>query len=432
MVRVCFSHILYSIASCWSLTSASQIHGWLRITVGHGESSPQFALDTSADLLSLHGNVPPLDVAMASRNGYFTVDGTRNSSSVYVREYELEPPASTAPTAPETVSLLHIVTDSALWSRATSMAALMADDWQFVSLNRTRVVVTQRLVAGLSSQYSDSCDFVGLTNAAQDQIRATALEPGTFDLVATTLPWEFGGDYCDRWAGIAYLGGRHSWTKLGSNDAYFRRVMFHEVGHNFGLGHASADGDEYGDDTCSMGDTGVYTGADGNTLSALALAQLGWAHPVNETLRALGVSNEYIRLRTGEVVSFRGDCGGHDAAVRPSHREQFFVHREKGDPGTERVFVGREHWRDGSTHVRVLQKGCVVTVAVSYNESSLLYPALTAALIALLVIQGRQRARARARAKAAEQARSTNTERSRSLRTKAAALPMRVPALEYP
>lgn len=425
-------HFLYGIAACWSLTSASQIHGWLRITVGHGDSSPQFALDTSADLLSLHGNLPPLAVAMASRNGYLTVNGTRNASSVYVHTYELQAPASTAPVAPETVSLLHIVTDSGLWGRATSMASLMATDWQVVSLNRTQVVVTHRLVEGLSSQYSDSCDFVGLTNAAQDLIRATALEPGTFDLVATTLPWEFGGEQCDRWAGIAYLGGRHSWTKLGSNEEYFRRVMFHEVGHNFGLGHARADSDEYGDDTCSMGDTGIYNGADGNTLSALALAQLGWGHQVNDTLRSLGVSNEYIRLRTGEVVSFRGDCGGHDAAVRPSRRGQFFVHREKGDPGTERVFVGSEHWRDGSTHVRVTRKGCVATVAVSYDESSLLYPALTAALIALLVIQGRQRARARARAKAAAQARSTNTERSRSLRIKAPVLPMREPVSGHP
>lgn len=52
------------------------------------------------------------------------------------------------------------------------------------------------------------------------------------------------------WRGLGQIGGMYSWYNTVELDV---EVYIHEIGHNFGFGHAMMNGDEYGDDTCVMG-----------------------------------------------------------------------------------------------------------------------------------------------------------------------------------
>lgn len=72
------------------------------------------------------------------------------------------------------------------------------------------------------------------------------------------------------WRGLGKVGGTFSWYNTHDLDV---NLYLHEIGHNFGLGHAMKDGEEYGDDTCVMGTgTSCYTAPHRHFL--------GWDYPM--------------------------------------------------------------------------------------------------------------------------------------------------------
>jgi hypothetical protein len=75
------------------------------------------------------------------------------------------------------------------------------------------------------------------------------------------------------WSGLAYVGGATAWI----NGQPSVRAAAHELGHNLGLGRASAlaKGDEYGDPFSVMGSGGTLH------LNGVHKLQLGWLAPQN-------------------------------------------------------------------------------------------------------------------------------------------------------
>jgi hypothetical protein len=58
------------------------------------------------------------------------------------------------------------------------------------------------------------------------------------------------------WRGLALIGGTYSWYNrhtIGDDDV---ALYLHEIGHNFGFGHAMRNGEEYGDQNVVMGSGG--------------------------------------------------------------------------------------------------------------------------------------------------------------------------------
>lgn len=293
------------------------------------------------------------------------------------------------------MSILHIVAHrgDGGWVRAAnasarSAAAAVAQ----VSLGRSVATVTT-VAHELPPGAAPGCDYAAATADALQALGAAPLSG--VHLVATTLPWDFGsgngsGTDCTiggvEWEGLAYLGGTYSWTRAAA-DRWPRHqlVMFHELGHNWGLGHAGTRQWEYGDATCAMG-SGRQLSAP--TLNGGMLYELGWAdatqldEPGAVTLGALGASNDVLRLPP-YVVSFRGgDDTAADAAVPRTARNTMYVHLLQGGE-TQLLHASNAPWADGGgLAVRATVLG---DRAVIRYETDAVSPAVVAALGALLV-----------------------------------------------
>jgi hypothetical protein len=86
------------------------------------------------------------------------------------------------------------------------------------------------------------------------------------DLELFVLP-RFGN--CD-FSGIAYLNGRNSYYQ-GASEV----TIMHELGHNFGLGHAAAELEHQDGSLWEYGDEGCFMGRAGASLNVAHLHQLG-------------------------------------------------------------------------------------------------------------------------------------------------------------
>jgi hypothetical protein len=55
------------------------------------------------------------------------------------------------------------------------------------------------------------------------------------------------------WTGLAVIGGTYSWYNKYAVYDWGVSLYLHEIGHNFGFGHAMKNGEEYGDQYVIMG-----------------------------------------------------------------------------------------------------------------------------------------------------------------------------------
>jgi chitodextrinase len=110
------------------------------------------------------------------------------------------------------------------------------------------------------------CDYTGWGSLARTAAASSGVDLSAYTNVVYAFP---SAGSCG-WAGLAYLPGRDSWI----NGAMTLRVVSHELGHNFGVHHAStlscsASGsrvtlggtctaDEYGDPFTVMGSASTY------------------------------------------------------------------------------------------------------------------------------------------------------------------------------
>ncbi|WP_158370922.1 DUF4214 domain-containing protein [Cellulosimicrobium cellulans] len=233
------------------------------------------------------GLADPEAAALVSGGGAAAETGTAEVvAAVVTDEATTRDPA---PTAAMALGVHQLVIVPVRWTDAdsvpvaalTTAAAGTESYWERQSGGQ--LDIQQSVRAAVTVPKPATCDVDGLLEAV---IGATGLAPTTRLHVALALPDHPG---CP-WAGLASINGGAIWL----NDAPFTYVLAHELGHNFGLGHAntltctapggsrvplSASGTcyekEYGDNTDVMGQ-GRNLDTPGNLSSAPSFA-LGWS-----------------------------------------------------------------------------------------------------------------------------------------------------------
>lgn len=117
------------------------------------------------------------------------------------------------------------------------------------------------------------------------------------------------GESCD--IGLGIINGRQAWIRASA--ALEPNVYFHELGHSFGLGHATRKNVEYGDLSSAMG----YC-CTNRCYNAPEVEQLGWSndntvqHITSESLSTVAVSKimsagptNFLKIDEDIYVSFR-------------------------------------------------------------------------------------------------------------------------------
>jgi hypothetical protein len=324
--------------------------------------------------------------------------GSLDDRGVLAVEHLYHAPMALAPHVPAVVRVLHVVvmlpTSTEAWASGVEQSGREAvRDIERVSLGRVHTSVYTRHYH--LPEAPEGCPYAEITEAALAALNATDFP--LVGLVATSLPWSLGGDEgCtvdgSEFAGVAQLFGALSWTRARDEGVRprHRSVMFHELGHNFGLMHSNAPGDEYGDPTCSMGLALDFRG--GNTLNGAALVALQWAGHGNGTagewdLGCLGTTNSVARLPTGLVVSHR--CAeGHDAALPLKWQRRFYVHRMEADGSATILHWGNRPYRDPVAGVEIslvrYADGVATLASREYTAIGDSYAYIAAACIALL------------------------------------------------
>jgi hypothetical protein len=366
------------------------------VTLETRRETDRIYLRTDAgDVYRLEGAVDAHRIRSGARA---VAQGSLDDRGVLAVEHLYHAPMALAPHVPSLVRVLHVVvmlpTSTEAWASDVERSGREAvRDIERVSLGRVSASVDTRRYH--LTEAPEGCPYAEITEAALAALNATDFP--SVGLVATSLPLSIGGDDgCTaggtEFVGIAQLFGALSWTRARDKGVRprHRSVMFHELGHNFGLMHSNAPGDEYGDPTCSMGLALDLRG--GNTLNGAALAALQWAEYSNETagewdLGCLGTTNSVARLPTGLVVSHR--CAeGHDAALPLKWQRRFYVHRMEADGSATILHWGNRPYRDPVAGVEISLvrfSGGVATLASrEYTAIGDSYAYIAAACIALL------------------------------------------------
>lgn len=268
-----------------------------------------------------------------------------------------------APRPPAVVVVTHIIVprasgDNDAWvGNANASALRVLGELTAMSHSATRMVLGSTTVFTPPPWAEDNCELLSLPYLAAAQV---ARSGASHEWITTTVPWDWGLG-CDwSYAGIAYVQGRLSWTRARMPDLAARHghVMFHELGHNFGLHHAWGINGEYGDDTCSMG-LGRFL-QHGNTLNGAMLTILGWANVTDGSahgslaLGCLGTHNAVVQLDDTTVLSFR--CAtGHDRQVDAMFQGMLYAHRASTDENaTHLLYAGRGPYYHRKTNTDVL------------------------------------------------------------------------------
>lgn len=109
-----------------------------------------------------------------------------------------------------------------------------------------RAVLTGDVVGPIAVTRTPSCDPYAWSREVDAALEAQGVDLTVFTRRMYLVP----GVACP-WSGLAELGGRRAWINGGS--CFHRPTLAHELGHTFGLHHASTPGAEYGDLSDPMG-----------------------------------------------------------------------------------------------------------------------------------------------------------------------------------
>lgn len=162
----------------------------------------------------------------------------------------------------------------------------------FNQLSITSTVISALRLPKNSRNYLNISGMEGLSSDAFAAARAIGYDPANYDYdIVTFTNIGFG------FAGFATIGGRGLWLQIWPGGTFTASVVAHELGHNFGLGHAHAWVSPSVIGSGSMWDTG-------NLFDAMASAQysLGSSHFNSNSKFLLG----WIPTNCIQIVSSSG------------------------------------------------------------------------------------------------------------------------------
>ncbi len=233
----------------------------------------------------------------------------------------------------------------------SSISTLLFDDVNSKSVDNFYATTSQGRVGvngivrsvTLSTSTGSSCDYYSWQSAADSAARAQGIDPSAYDHVMYVLP----SSVSCSWSGLGQVYNRLSWVKAcGTTMTYA-----HELGHNFGMGHATTATSEYGDYSDAMG--GSY-----REVNAPHRDQMKWL-PVENivTVTASGTYRIAPLERDGTTVAnpqvlkiymptagnyvylgFRKPEGSFDYGMSTTHANRVSVHRYKGSGSSTTLF----------------------------------------------------------------------------------------------
>lgn len=178
-----------------------------------------------------------------------------------------------------TIILAGAFNDAALNCSTTDINALMfgtgnqSVDELYQEMSESGTFFSGQVEAGftLNASSQDSCNYSDWAQQLEQMAADRGVTVGDYDRKVYVLPRS---NSCG-WAGLGTVGGSpsRSWVLRCDNPS----VYAHELGHNFGMGHASTETSEYGDYTDFMAAaTGTLV-----QLNAPHREQLSWLPPQN-------------------------------------------------------------------------------------------------------------------------------------------------------
>lgn len=210
----------------------------------HAEPEYLLFLDTGTDLVELPEALVPTEIRPGSRLAV-TVDAPSGTGRAEVaglldaREaevIEVEVTAQAAETAAQGIGARSLVVLPVYWdgspmdatsAQLTAMGTGTRDFWQRNSANQITLATTVRPAIKIPRP-ADVCDLESVIPAAEAAHGVTG--SGTQHTMIYMPSQNCGG-----WLGIAWINGNQSLI----NGAPYLDVTAHELGHNFGLGHAN-------------------------------------------------------------------------------------------------------------------------------------------------------------------------------------------------
>jgi hypothetical protein len=229
------------------------------------------------------------------------------------------------------------------------------------------------------------CDTNGWANEADEVVRGLGIDVSTYARRVYVIPR---GTACS-YAGLGQVGGTstRAWVlRCDLNDVYA-----HELGHNFGWGHAAKGTNPYGDVSGIMG----YSGYNLRHANGPHQVQMNWVG--NGRVQDISTDGDYwidalaliddqavgpqvLRFPKADdgayyYVSYR-DTIGFDDNLSNLYRRRMNVHRYAGSGSAktylEASLLDGESWNDplnGITVTRLSTSGTSVLARVSFDDS---------------------------------------------------------------
>lgn len=252
--------------------------------------------------------------------------------------------------------------------------------FQTVSRNMLDITGDIATVTISSTIAGATCDYNGWANLANQVLAANGVVLSNYNhrmyMLPSTVP-------CS-WSGLGNVSGANTWVK--SCNGY---IMSHELGHNFGLAHASFGTSEYGDSSDTMGNS--Y-----RQFNSAHRHQLGWvANEKIQTVSNLGTYRistlnedpalqslpQVIRIArpaTSEFIylSYRSAVGAFDTSLGTTYLNKLNIHRYRGSGYSKTFFLaapdvgGSYDLAEGDYTINVISKDASsIEFSLSTNEN---------------------------------------------------------------
>jgi hypothetical protein len=291
-------------------------------------------------------------------------------------------------------------TNASVSCTESSISTLLFDDANAKSVDNFYATASQGRVGvngvvksvNVNMSVGSSCDYYSWQSAADSAARAQGIDPAAYDHVNYVLP----SSVSCSWSGLGQVYNRLTWVKACSTTMTFA----HELGHNFGMGHATTATSSYGDYSDAMG--GSY-----REMNAPHRDQMQWLPAANivtvsssGTYRIAPLEDDGSTVANPQVLKvymasagdyvylgYRKPEGSFDYGMSTTYANRVSVHRYKGSGSSTTLFskamTTGESYSDTADNLTVT----VTAITTDYAEVNIQKASLLKAPSALTATQ---------------------------------------------